>query len=297
MKPLDDADFRARRYMFEKKDFLHAEGEYSGPTNLIEEGTWISIVALPDDVSIRTSDKYGLQLEKIWDYWGMWTWVVRGIQALTTNPEESPTAIAACDATDEFQAATYAALVGFYRLAFSALRNVLEQVTIAVHLTLSNDAKSFRDWRNGEERVRFGWAADMLSSDPAVVILEKHLKAATNDSLFAQTPKGLARRCFVEASKYTHGVAGFTDGDSRESNGPIFLPKTFLQWCVTALKTYAIVLHQIKLAHPALNDLPDEIEPTGPPLSVNEFRRRVIADIPPNDPELVVLKSLAAFWP
>jgi len=139
----------------------------------------------------------------------MWTWVVRGIQALSPNPEESPPAIAACDATDEFQAATYAALVGFYRVAFSALRNVLEQVTIAVQVTLSNDAKSFRDWRNGEERIKFGWAADMLSSDPAVVILEKHLKAATNDSLFAQTPKGLVRRCFVETSKYTHGVAGY----------------------------------------------------------------------------------------
>ncbi len=296
MKPLDKADFRARRYMFEKKDFLRAEGEYPGATNLIEEDTWISIVALPDDVSIRTSDKYGPQLEKIWDYWGMWTWVVRGIQGLTMNPEESPTAIAACDATDEFQAATYAALVGFYRLAFSALRNVLEQLTIAVQLTLSNDAKSFSDWRDGEERIRFGWAADMLSSAPAVVILEQHLKASTNDSLFAQSPKGLVRRCFVETSKYTHGVAGFADGDSRESNGPIFLPKTFLQWCVTALKTYAIVLHLIKLAHPALNDVPDEIEPTGPPLSVNEFRQRVIAEIPQKDPELVVFKSLAAFW-
>jgi hypothetical protein len=297
MKPLDDADFRARRYLFEKKDFALAEGEYAGPTNLIDKSTWTSIVALPDDVSIRTSDKYGSQLEKIWDYWGMWVWLVRGIQSLTTNPEELPTAIAACDATDEFQAATYAALVGFYRLAFSALRNVLEQVTIAVQLTLSNDAKSFRDWRDGEERIRFGWAADMLSTDPAVVILERYLKAETNDSLFAQAPKGLVRRCFVETSKYTHGVAGFTDGDSRQSNGPIFLPKTFLQWCVAALKTYAIVLHQIKLAHPALNDVLDEIDPTGPPLSINEFRRCIIADIPTNDPELVVLKSLAAFWP
>src|SRR5579862_8924648 len=155
MKPLDDADFRARRYLFEKEDFAHAEGEYPGPTNLIEKSTWHSIVALPDDVSIRTSDKYGPQIETIWDYWGKWTWLVRGIQGLTTNPVESPTAIAACDATYEFQAATYAALVGFYRLAFSALRNVLEQITIAVQLTLSNDAQSFREWRNGEDRIRF----------------------------------------------------------------------------------------------------------------------------------------------
>lgn len=65
MKRLDDSDFRARRFMLEKPDFAWAPGKYSGPTNLIDEDTWISIVALPDDVSIRTSDKYGSQLAQM----------------------------------------------------------------------------------------------------------------------------------------------------------------------------------------------------------------------------------------
>src|SRR5882724_2778466 len=111
MKPLPDSDFRARRYLLEKEDFGLASGEYAGPINLIDEGTWHSIVDLPDDVSIRTTDKYGSQLGQMWKFWDMWTRVVGGVQALSKDCKESPSAIAACDATDEFQAATYSALV------------------------------------------------------------------------------------------------------------------------------------------------------------------------------------------
>jgi hypothetical protein len=293
MKPLDDADFRARRHMLEKDDFALASGEYSGPANLIDEDTWKSIVVLSDDVSIRTSDRYGSQLQQMWDYWDMWIRVVGGVQVHSSDPTKSATAIAACDASDEFQAATFAALVGYYRVAFSCLRNVLEQVTIAAQLTISNDAKGFADWRNGEDRIRFGWAADLLPKNQNVAALERHLGAATKDSLFNQVPKGLARRFFVEVSKYTHGASGFTDGDSRQSNGPIFLAKTFLQWCVAALKTYAIALHEIKVAHPTLDKLP-----WGPPtLRLDEFRRKVVADIPPTDRDRAFFQSLADFWP
>ncbi len=87
----------------------------------------------------------------------MWTRVIGGVQALSRNPQESATAIAALDACDEFQAATYAALVGFYRVAFSCLRNVLEQMTIAAQLCLSQDTKDFADWRGGDERIKFSF--------------------------------------------------------------------------------------------------------------------------------------------
>lgn len=204
-----------------------------------------------------------------------------------------PSAVAACDANDEFQAATYCALVGYYRVAFSCLRNVLEQVTIATQLAISNDTRGFADWRNGEDRIRFGWAADMLPKNPDADALEQHLRAANKDSLFNQSPKGLARRLFDKLSKYTHGSPGFADGDSRQSNGPIFLPKIFLDWCVAALKTYAIILHELRLANPRLDSLPWG----PPPLRFDDFRRQVVADIPPADKEGPFFKSLMDFWP
>lgn len=79
-------------------------------------------------------------------------------------------------------------------MGFSALRNVPEQVTIALQLSLSNDAKSFRDWRNGDEKIKFGWAADLLSSNSAVVILEKHLKTT---AFLNQCPNLLKTRSLI----------------------------------------------------------------------------------------------------
>jgi hypothetical protein len=291
MKTLSPSDFRAKRLMLQDSDFSIAPGKYPGPTNLIKNATWKSIVSLPDDVSIRTSDQYGPQLEQVWEYWGIWTRVVLAVQALSSNAGESPTAVAACDATDEFQAATYCALVGYYRVAFSCLRNVLEQMTIGTRLAVSADAKSFASWQNGDEGIGFGWAADTITKNPTVRALEKHLKATMTDSLFAQTPKGVARRLFAQLSKYTHGAADFTDADFRESNGPIFVPEAFLAWHVAILKTYAVALHELRLAH-ALKALP-----YGPSVTFDAFRRRVAADIPSDDKDFPFFQSLVYFWP
>jgi hypothetical protein len=43
---------RARRYSLHKVDFAKAPEAYSGPTDL-NEGTWQSIVTLPDNVGIQ----------------------------------------------------------------------------------------------------------------------------------------------------------------------------------------------------------------------------------------------------
>jgi len=161
--------------MLERRDFAVAPGRYLGPTNLIDKPTWKSIVGLPDDVSIRTSDKYGSQLQQMWEYWGMWTRVVLGVQALSIDPTKSPTAMAAYKASDEFQAATYCALVGFYRVAFSCLRNVLEQMAIGARLAMTSDATSFADWRNGEDRIGFRWAAACMSRYSAFFTIESML--------------------------------------------------------------------------------------------------------------------------
>jgi len=96
--------------------------------------------------------------------------IVRDIRRFSRNGQNLRS-IAACDAADEFQAATYCALVGYYRFAFSCLRNVLEQMTIATRLALIGDPKSFADWRNAETRMGFGWAADTLPQSTEVVAI------------------------------------------------------------------------------------------------------------------------------
>jgi hypothetical protein len=74
---------------------------------------------------------------------------------------------------------------------------------------------------------------------------------------------------------------------------PFFLDGTFLDWCVAAIKTYAIALHELKLVHPQLDNLP-----WGPPqVTLDEFRRRVVADMPSSDKEHAFFQSLVDFWP
>lgn len=123
--------------------------------------------------------------------------------------------------------------------------------------------------------------------------LEGHLKSTVGDSLLDQSPKGLARRLFVELSKFTHGAAGFTDGDSRQSNGPVFLAERFLRWYVAALKIYALALQELKLAHPQLEDLPWG----PPPLTVDTFRVKVFTDMPSSDKDQGLLQALLDFAP
>lgn len=278
--------------MLENTDFALAEGRYSGPVDLIPRATWRSIVGLPDDVSIRTSDRFGTEIEKLWDYWGISTRVVLGVQALVTDAGQSPIAIATSDASDEFQAAIYCALVGYYRVAFSCLRNILEQCTVATQLELACDPQSFVDWQNGEERIKFGWAADLLPRHANVQALEQHLVSTIRDSLFRQSPKGFVRRLFLNLSKYTHGAAGSTDADMRESNGPIFVPKAFTEWYVAALKTWAFMLHEIKLTMPQLKNLP-----YGPPATtLDEFRAQIVSEVPATDTDLPFLRAVADFW-
>jgi hypothetical protein len=291
MKELDASDFRSKRLMLEDNDFAVVEREDQVSTDLIDEDTWKSITSLPDDVSIRTTNVFGSHLKRIWEHWDLWNRLTIAIQDLTNEPQKSPTAIAASDAGDEFQAAVYAALIGFYRVAFSCLRNVIEQTSIATQLALSNNSTNFLDWRNGESKIYFGWAADMLPKNPAVATLEQHLKAATEDSLFSQSPKGFARRLFVEVTKYTHGASGFTDADLRKSNGPIFVPGAFVSWYSMAVKTYALALHELKLVHPVLDELP-----YGPPITLDDLRQSIVAEILTNDPDYEFFQSLMNFW-
>ena len=93
MKPFSASDFRAKRLMLKDTDFAVTPVAYRCPTNLIQKATWKSIVSLPDDVSIRTSDRYGPQLQELWKYWGIWGRIVLAVQDLSKYPPAKPGAL------------------------------------------------------------------------------------------------------------------------------------------------------------------------------------------------------------
>lgn len=60
---VEQDDFRSTPSILPDGAFAYLEGTGHQPQDLVEEETWYSVVAIPDDVMFRTSDDYGSQLE------------------------------------------------------------------------------------------------------------------------------------------------------------------------------------------------------------------------------------------
>ena len=103
--PLPADDFRSVRIVLEDEDFaLPPKNPNHLPRDLIERNVWNSIVILPDDVSVRTSNEYGQLLkgmDRCWDAW---------IESLAMRKDPIESAI--LDTADEFHAGTYNSLHG-----------------------------------------------------------------------------------------------------------------------------------------------------------------------------------------
>jgi hypothetical protein len=209
---------------------------------------------------------------------------------------ESPICHVACDAADELQSSVCNALVGFYRVAFACLRNVLESMSIGAQLEISSDSTRFRDWRNGDLELGLGWAADLLHVSQRVALIESHCRTVVNDDLFhhkrASDGGGFVRRLFRRLSKYTHGAPGFTEADLRDSNGPIFVPGAFQDWSICFRLTYSLALVEIKLACQVL-----AVVGSGSSNSLKSLCEKVLADVGPNEDGISLLRALPrAFW-
>jgi len=250
-------DFRSLRTKLPPEAFAISEGMDVAPTDLVPEETWNSIVHLPDDVSLRTSDHYGTRLKDLWDFWGDWVTLVLDLQGPNQELANSPIARVAMDSAAYFQASVHNALVGYYRLAFASLRGVVENMTVGLHFELSADRAKFSSWLAGDD-FGFGFAADQLRQNPLVARLEQELQTVARDDLFGQrntlvgTEGGLARVLFRELSKYAHGGPEYTDADLWESNGPVFVHAVFELWVQMFLLVFAIGLLEIQIARPNL---------------------------------------------
>ena len=66
------SDFRARRRVLMRRDFGYAPRPAPPPSDLIDKATWNSIVTLPDDVGVRTSNYHGTTIKQLDDLWRAW---------------------------------------------------------------------------------------------------------------------------------------------------------------------------------------------------------------------------------
>lgn len=165
-------------------------------------------------------------------------------------------------------------------------------MTIGLHLELTGNHKVFLDWLNGDQELKFGWAADNLARDPAIQDIEKKLISIIGDSLFNQktskTKAGFARRLFKELSQFTHGGPAFTNADLWEgSNGPIFVPKSFQKWSAKFVTACALGVLEAKLAKPTVTVLGG-----GSQLAVSDLFKLLVSKVPKKEDGAQILSTI-----
>lgn len=258
-------DFRSVRRKLRPEDFVFpGEGGDPAAVDLTDRKTWRGLIALPDHVSLRTSELYGATLGIAWDLLGEWTSLGLTLQEEGKAGPTSPIADAALNAGDYFNGSVFNALTGFYRLGYSSLRAVVENITAGAACELGCMPVSFEQYLAGDDDLRFGFrdAASHIVNDAGVASLERALRTATGDDLYRQKngtdQGGLARRLFVLLSKYAHGAPLHTDVDLRHgSNGPIFAHEVFAEWAECFSTVFALSVLLCRLAQPRLEALWD----------------------------------------
>jgi hypothetical protein len=245
-KQLPVTDFRALRMVLEPNDFaLGGDEPDPPPSDLISKKTWFGIMNLPDDVAVRTTDRNGKAIGEAHWLWARW------IEA--TGDAQDALFVPMLDACDDLQASIFDAIHGYYRTGFSALRNVLELMTIAICGALRSSPQ-YSNWRNGSAEFKFGAACDQLSNEPLLGVFNNRMRAAGHQSLWdakrGSSPGGYGRRFYKELCNYAHSRPGFTDADLRKSNGPIYVGRVFLDWYYAYLKTISLCSICMFLARP-----------------------------------------------
>ena len=135
---LDANDFRAARYVLEPDDFALSDGPDRSPTDLIDETAWRGIMDLPGDVAIRTTSYQGTRAAILHDLFGAW------VEARPQKPDI--VADGMLDAADNFQAATFNLVHGFYKEAIAALRSALETAYGTSRIEIARVYHTSRRW-------------------------------------------------------------------------------------------------------------------------------------------------------
>ncbi|HUN63937.1 MAG TPA: hypothetical protein VMU53_18200 [Candidatus Sulfotelmatobacter sp.] len=250
-KKMPITDFRAVRTVLEASDFAIAPRPRERlEKDLIDHATWEDIQTLPETVAIFTSNDHGTQLSLLSTLWGCWveTFPIDGLPL-----SKKAVVRASFVAADEFQAATFNALHGFYRTVADCLRSAVEQMTTATSLELRGNDAEIQSWLDGEQQFLFSSSCQSLRDRFPTTRLRR---------LFQQddgkNKEGWIRSFHRALSDYAHGRPGFDASKMWEgSNGPIYVTSAFL-WSVKMwLFAYAACVILLKLSRPELVQVGD----------------------------------------
>jgi hypothetical protein len=244
-RPITHGTYREDRSYLADHVFLQVPGPKDPtPLDLLDEERWESLMALPTDVLLRTTDHLGPMVEDMGELAHGW------IRSMPDESTKVPYLFEAClDAHDEFHAAPFIAAHGWYRQATAALRNALELMAHGARYAITNDRTGHSAWRAGTTKPQFGNSRDILMRQPTIESIDRKLGSG---GVFAKTPPGVLVELYDDVCRYAHSTPGYTNADIWRSNGPVFIPRAFtrfwLDFCDVIVACYVL----FKIGYPPL---------------------------------------------
>ncbi|WP_186275877.1 hypothetical protein [Burkholderia gladioli] len=234
-------DFRAHRKVLDSDDFALTDGEPDPPPrDLVSQEVWDGIMTLPDDVVIRTTSHLGKWVELLYDLWGGWA---------NSLPRRSIVTQAMLDCADDFSAALFNLVHGYYKQAIAALRNALETMVLACECTLSGTVETWHEWQNGKE-IAFRKILPKLAANSKFFELEVRVRSLTRGGLFPDAGNidgpAWTRNLYQRLSNFSHARGNSTNGALWESTGPVYSEKGMRTACYLYLETYVLLVVLVK---------------------------------------------------
>jgi hypothetical protein len=214
---LNPQDFRAHRLVLDPCDFALGDDEPDQePTDLISQDVWEHITTLPGDVAIRTSSHQSTRIAHLYELQLGW---------LQSMPATGALSGAMLEASDNFDAATFNLLHGYYRQAIGGLRDAVEVVTLGCVCEIDADTEAWAHWETGDA-AKFKIVCDRLQRLPTVEALEKEARSRASTSLYAGDDgngrNAWARSLYQRLSSFSHSRGDTTNAHLWESNGPVY---------------------------------------------------------------------------
>jgi len=237
-RQLDPGDFRRERAYLADHCFATVPASGESRSKMVDQEAWESMMDLPTDVLLRTTESLGDMVSDMHDQWSGW------IEVWPDEPAKAPFMFdATLDAADEFAAGPFIAACGWYRPAYAALRKALEGMTVAAGFAVRGDSTALAEWRAGTREAKFGNALDFLQADQRLSQIDARLGG---DGLFRRKPPGILEEAYAHLCNYAHSRPGYTNVDAWQgSNGPVFIPKVFIQFwtdfCDTVALSYVLL--------------------------------------------------------
>lgn len=246
LRPLPGDDFRERRAYLADEVFYGVPGSGVSATDRVTAETWRSLLSLPTDVLLRTTDYQGSLLGDCVCQANAWA------HATPLEPKNSHYMFEpAMDAGDDFAVAPFVAAHGWYRQGSTLLRTALEVMTERAAYATTLSANEYDSWRSGERDLNFQLSLSKLRKHHRVDVVDYK--------------SGVLGRLYRLLSNFAHGRPGSTNADIWKSNGPVWVADGFRDFWLTYCDTVAACYLLLKIGWPIL-ELPDEARPLfGPP--------------------------------